>query len=373
MDGAAHTFAGTPVIQARHLVGAVRPSDGGVTLYSMELGKLQQRCVIAPVPVMPKSRYTLVQETTRTGVRVSSEDGSRSYVAWFTPQGLLRVETTHVSRFTIQQCRLRYGLLPSFAGTDICYAPGKMPAGNEFKIPSTQWFVGLVDGNASMLVAAWETNSQPVALGLSGEGENRLIDSLTIGCEQGGFGLSFVDHGSLWHREPLNEDWLGEYVPIQWQRPFPARWMGHFTVSPGGRPSFREPDMDYSFPFAYAKTRMWGVWFEDWNHYPFYFDGQRTMVHFEKTFIPQGEALIYFLEPAAADLFSPCEIVEQFLGQEKAQALFDFEASRLRKLKYSTPGSLRPGPPGLRHHHPALEDQTGRETNAGVGSGDPPL
>jgi hypothetical protein len=65
------------------------------------------------------------------------------------------------------------------------------------------------------------------------------------------------------------------------------------------------------------------------------------MFHFEKTFVPTGEALIYFLQPAAADLYSPCEIVEQALGQEKAAALFDFDANRLRRLKYSTPDQFQ--------------------------------
>jgi hypothetical protein len=61
------------------------------------------------------------------------------------------------------------------------------------------------------------------------------------------------------------------------------------------------------------------------------------MLHFDKTYVPNGDALFYFLEPAAADLYSPCEIVEQALGREKAQALFCFDAYRLRKLQYSTP------------------------------------
>ena len=92
--------------------------------------------------------------------------------------------------------------------------------------------------------------------------------------------------------------------------------------------------------FSPAKTRMWGVWFEDWNHYPFFFDGPRTIVHFEKTFVPNGVALFYFLEPAAADLCSPVEIVQQALGIEKSAALFDFDANQLRKLKYSTPNEF---------------------------------
>jgi hypothetical protein len=331
------TFLGTPVLQGRHLAGVVRKSDGGLVVYSIRGDVLNQQCVLVPSPVLPSPKCTMVQAEDRVGIRVTSEAADRSYTAWFTPQGVITVQAKGVQNFQISDCRLRYGLLPSFAGSDICYSPAKMPAAKAFSIPSTQWFVGLADGNDSMLVAVWESGSQAVSLGLSGERENRLIESLSIATEQTGFSLSFVEHDHIWHREPLKEDWLGEYVPIAWERPFPARWMSHFFVTPGGRPSFREPFMNYSFPVAYAKTRMWGVWFEDWNHYPFYFDGRRTVFHFEKSFIPKGEALIYFLEPAAADLFSPCEIVEQVLGPEKAAALFDLDANRLRRLKYSTP------------------------------------
>jgi hypothetical protein len=164
-----------------------------------------------------------------------------------------------------------------------------------------------------------------------------MFDTFSIATAGVGFSLSFVEHPGIWHKEPLQEDWLNDYVTAGWQRPFPARWMGEFFVSPGGRPYFGEPYMQYSFPFANAKTRMWGVWFEDWNHYPFYFDADRTIFHFEKGFVPQGDALVYFLEPAAADLYSPLEILEQALGVEKAEALLDLDGNRLRELTYSTP------------------------------------
>jgi hypothetical protein len=341
IESPTHTFAGTPVLLGRHLAGAVRNSDGGLVISAVQEGGLKPRCVVVPSIALPAPKCTLVQASGRTGVRVSSEAGDRSYTAWFTPRGLISVEAKRVPQFQVRDCRLRYGLLPSFAGTDLCYTPTKLPGAKDICIPSTQWFVGLVDGNDSMLVAVWESDSQAVSLGLSGEREHRLIDSLSIATKKNGFSLSFVEHAGLWHQEPLKEDWLGEYVPIGWERPFPARWMGHFFVTPGGEPSFREPYMDYSFPIADAKTRMWGVWFEDWNHYPFFFDGPHTVFHFEKTFVPNGEALIYFLQPAAADLYSPCEIVEQALGQEKAAALFDYDANRLRRLKYSTPDQFQ--------------------------------
>jgi hypothetical protein len=336
-----NAIAGTGVIQSQRLLGAVRASDGSLEISSIQGDQLKPRCTLVPSIPIPNAKSSLVTERNRKGLRVGSEKGDRSYTAWFTPEGLVSVAAYGIPQFQVKDCRLRYGLLPSFVGTDICYASERMQGANQFRLPSTQWLVGLVDGNDSMLVAVWESDAQAASLGLAGEGENCLIDSLTIDTAKAGFSLSLVEHANIWHKEALKEDWLGQYVPIAWERPFPARWMGQFFVTPAIKPTFREPCMDYSFPIAGARTRQYGVWFEDWNRYPFYFDGPRTIFHFEKTFVPNGDALIYFLEPAAADLYSPCEIVEQALGREKALALFDFDANRLRKLNYSTPDEFQ--------------------------------
>jgi hypothetical protein len=332
-----HVFTGTPVFRGWQLGGEVRREDGALILSSIRNTVLNRRAVVTPSPAFRAAQCNLVHADGKTGIRAASENGERSYTAWVSPRGVVSIEARGVPQFVVRDCRLRFGLLPSFVGTDICYAPQKLPGLKQISIPSTQWFVGLADGNDSMLVAVWDADSQAVALGLSGEGENRMIDSLSIATDRAGFSLSLVDHPRLWHQEPLKEDWLGEYTPIGWERPFPACWMGQFFVTSGHKPSFREPYMDYSFPIANTKTRMWGTWFEDWNYYPFYFDGPRTVLHFDKKFIPNGDALFYFLEPAAADLNSPCEVVEEVLGKEKAAALFDFDGVRMRKLKYSTP------------------------------------
>ncbi len=337
VEASIDSVMGTYVIQSPPLVGAVRKTDGTLEISSIQDTQLKPRCTLAPSVPIVNARCSLVTAENRKGLRVSSEKGDCSYTAWFTPEGLVRIAADHIPQFQVKDCHLRYGLLPSFVGTDICYAPGEMQGGNQFHLPSTQWLVGLVDGNDSMLVAVWESDTQAVSMGLVSEGDNRLIDSLTIDTAKAGFSVSLVEHTHIWHREALKEEWLGDYVPIAWERSFPARWMCQFFVTPATKPTFRQPHMDYSFPIACAKTRFWGVWFEDWNNYPFYFDGPRTIFHFDKTFVPKGDALIYFLEPAAADLHSPCQIVEQALGRQKAMSLFDFDGNRLRRLSYSTP------------------------------------
>ena len=335
----ARAFNGTPVFQSGQLAGSVRRNDGALVIYAVRGQGLKKRAVVLPSPGFEVSTFTAVKAESRTGIKVISKDGEHSYTAWLTPSGLIKIEPNKVAQFVVQECRLRHGILPSFVGSDICYDPERMPGIKQTSIPSTQWFTGLVDGNDSMMVAAWENDSQAVSLGLAGEGANRMIDSLSISTAKAGFALSFVEYADIWHREALKEDWLGEYTPIGWQCPFPARWMAHFFLTPGGERSFDDPNNYYSFPIACAKTRMWGVWFEDWNHYPFYFDGMHTIAHFEKTFVPNGDALIYFLEPAAANLgFRRAEIVGAGAGPgKKAAALFDLDANMVGKLKYSTP------------------------------------
>lgn len=320
-------------VQTDRLIG--KPlADGSLEISSKQGDQINPRCTLVPSAAMPNAQIEVVEDTTRKGIKVTS--GDVSYTAWFTPEGLVSVSAKGIPQFQVKNCHLSYGLLPSFIGTDILYAPQKMKE-NTFNIPSTQWLVGLVEGNQSMLTAVWESDSQAVTLGLTGEGEKRQIDTLTIGTSKSGFSLALTEQENIWHKEALKEEWLGGYTPIGWERPFHARWMCQFQVSPATKPTFRDPNMEYSFPVAGARTRLFGQCFENFNQYPFYFDGSRLIFHFDKSYTPKGDALVYFLEPAFADLISPCEVVEKALGPVKSNALFDFEGNALRKLKYSTP------------------------------------
>ena len=53
-----HGFRGSPVIQGGQLAGAVRKSDGGLVVYSVQAGAPRKRCVIVPSPVLSDPRRT---------------------------------------------------------------------------------------------------------------------------------------------------------------------------------------------------------------------------------------------------------------------------------------------------------------------------
>lgn len=323
--------------RAGPLLGKVRSSDGAILLATHLDGSERPQGILVPAPGFAADDVSVVQDATRKGIRVQSHSTGKGYTAWISPKGLISVEAHEVPEFRLEGVQIDCGILPSLVGSDLVYSPPNLPDENRICLPSTQWWLGLEKGGAGEWVAVWDSPAQAATLGLSGKAAQRTIESLTLGTATGGFSLAWIGHPSIWHHETLREDYLGDYVASDWQRPFPARWTAHFFVSPGGKRAFHRPYNQYSFPFASAKTRMWGAWFEDWNHYPFYFDGLKTVMHFEKSFIPQGDAIFYFLEPAAADLLSPCDVVEHALGHERAAVLFDWDGNALGQLKYSTP------------------------------------
>ena len=119
-------LAGTGVIQSPHLVGMVRTNDGSLEISAIREDQLKPRCTLVPSVPIPDAKCSLVTAENRKGLRISSEKGDGSYTAWFTPEGLISVTADHIPQFQVKDCHLRYGLLPSFVGTDICYAPAKM-------------------------------------------------------------------------------------------------------------------------------------------------------------------------------------------------------------------------------------------------------
>ena len=123
VDTSVNSLAGAGVIQSAHLLGIVQTNDGSLEIASIRDDQLKPRCTLVPSISIPAARCSLVTEKNRKGLRISSESGDRSYIAWFTPEGLISVVADHIPQIQVKNCHLRYGLLPSFAGTDICYAP----------------------------------------------------------------------------------------------------------------------------------------------------------------------------------------------------------------------------------------------------------
>ncbi len=138
--------------------------------------------------------------------------------------------------------------------------------------------------------------------------------------------MAFLDQPGIWHEEPLRDEYLETHTAIGWQRPFDARWIGRFFIDSDG--------YDFPFYFLSEKQKLWGRCIRGWFEYPVWFDGDRTMVHFEKKFPPKGMMLVYFLDTYGQGglPLSPVAVMQKSLGEPEADRLLDFDGTQEQVL-----------------------------------------
>ena len=183
---------------------------------------------------------------------------------------------------------LRYVLVPSLVGTDLLFDPADPAGGPPSYLPSLNMVVGLPEGGDGVLVGVWPPGEQVARCKSMTNSRPPKFESFSLDTAGQSLYLAFLDHPGIWHEEQLRDEYLETHTAIAWQRPFDARWIGRFFIDSDG----------YGFPFYFLseKQKLWGRYIRGWFEYPVWFDGQQTMVHFEKKFPPQGKLLVYYLD-----------------------------------------------------------------------------
>lgn len=317
------TLANRSVVYVGH-------SDGRQwTVYAAQGDRFVRRGILRPESVGPSGRSTVVANRSRDGLGIEVRDagGQRQYTLRLCGSGLMQFEPGRVERITFGDVRLAHAIVPSLIGVDLVYDARSYPDHEKIHVPSMNLLTGLIAGGDGMLMAAWPPGEQLVELHFAGSSDRRRIDGLSVSLSSESFYLAFAQHAGIWRAEPLEASYLEKDTPISWKRPFEAEWIGRFYVE--------SEDVHYPFYFQEEKRKLWGRFLRGWYEYPLWFEGDRTYVHFEKKFPPQGELLIYFLRrPSGGDdvVDSPLEVISQALGAERAAKLLDFEGIEMRPL-----------------------------------------
>ncbi len=313
--------SGFPVLETKTAVVACTAQAGHLAFWTRK----QDQCVrqgeilLNSVPttsqtgIVTDDRYGMALEIT------SSDDGSRQLVA-LSADGILEIRQPADGTVTVR-CPMRYALVPSLVGTDLLFDPVNFPPDGVSYLPSLNIVVGLQEGAGGMLVGVWPPGKQTVKAEAGKASGRQRIESLQLTTAGQPVYLSFIEHPGIWHAQPLRKEYLEKDTPIAWQRPFEARWVGRFFIDSDG----------YDFPFYFLAERhkLWGRYIRGWFYYPVWFDGQKTMVHFEKKFPPFGDLLIYYLDTYDdSHTASPVGIMQQSLGKDVAAKLLDFEGTK---------------------------------------------
>lgn len=290
---------------------------------------------LAPDNVGAFGRYNLVRggQPPRLGVEVYGRSDRLEFTVYLSDDGVFEFVPGAARQLNLQLARLDYGILPSLVGTDLVYTPKTGPGLDRLYVPSMNLMVGLVSGNDCMMVGVWPPGRQLVSFQTGNTGapevrDNGLIlgrktlDRFTIDLDGKSFHLGWLEHRGIWHVEPLQPGYLERDKAIAWRRPFEAKWIGRFQIA--------SEEIDFPFYFRHERAKLWGRCIRGWFGYPVWFDGPQTMIHFEKSFPPKGELLVYYLEDhpkesLASPVGSPVGIMAKALGRQQAAKLLDFE------------------------------------------------
>ncbi len=322
-----------PVLASAHVLAAIDGYRGSrVVVYTQDGGRETRRGEVSFGPAV-KARYHLVRDDQKksVGVEVSSLENQVISTVYLSPDGILEVrpptqagdakaadaKEAAIERHAVRQAvevrhpPLAHGHGPGLLGSKAGRHWALPPAADRWYLPSLNLFVGLVEGDDSMMVCAWPTGHQVPSLRLSGTGSDRRIDGFSLQPAGGSFYLTFLAKPGIWHAEPLKPDYLEKETVIDWKRPFDAKWIGRFYIN--------SEEVDYPFYFRYDRCEMWGRMIRSWFTWPVWFEDDETVVHFEKRFSPQDEMLIYYLEkhpdyPTHVAILSPVEVMQKALG-----------------------------------------------------------
>jgi hypothetical protein len=215
-----------------------------------------------------------------------------------------------------------WGIVPSFIGDDLVFDAAHTNSANTIYLPAENLFVGLLKGEAAELVMTWPKGSQKIRLGL-GEGQEgrRSIDFIDFDNAGQSYYLGVLCAPGIWHREPLTPAFLEKDMPIEWKRPFPARW----------KTQLYEEKLKTTFAFRNSQGEIWRGVPGSYN-YPVWFDGDQGIYRLSKKVPPKGESLVYCLEGQGtpASILTPADVLKATLGRPAAEVILDAEGRKLR-------------------------------------------
>jgi hypothetical protein len=327
--GREYAFSGDAIVETRTLAAVFWSAKGRVVIYAKEEGGARKLVEIYPLETnarpMTLSRFSLLRNT---GDELALETG---FSAEGAPEvsGIFVFDRTEVMEIKPGQNLQGLGLsgpiscaiVPSFIGDDLIFNAADYPAAKALHLPSENLFLGLLRGEQHELVMTWPKGKQQMTLQLGNEpsGE-RLIDSIDFANDGQSLYLALLSAPGIWHQEALQPAYLEKDVTIPWKKPFPARW----------KTQLDEGGVKTTFTFRETKEEIWrGV--SGSYTYPVWFNGDTASYHLSKKVPPQGQSLIYFLEPEDTPLSvsTPVDLLKATLGRATSDSILDLEGRKL--------------------------------------------
>ncbi|MGO8696718.1 MAG: hypothetical protein ACLQVY_03230 [Limisphaerales bacterium] len=325
--GREYAFKGDAVVENKNVTVVFSQSKGRAVIYAKESGKeLLEICPLeAKARPMMISRYSVLRNTGdefALEIRFAATGAPEVAETFiFDRSGVLEVKPVSGGEGVALSGPIAGGVVPSFIGDDLIYNAADYPEAKSLHVPSESFFVGLLQGEEHEFVMTWPKGRQHTTLQLSpAQSGERSIESVDFANDGQSLYLAFLDAPGLWHKEVLKPGYLEKDVAIQWKKPFPARW----------KTQLDEGGVKTTFTFKNTKEDIWrGV--AGSYIYPVWFSDDAANYHLSKKVPPQGESLIYCLEPRDTPLSitTPADILTATLGRSMSESILDLEGRKL--------------------------------------------
>ncbi len=328
--GRAYSFQGDVVVENRHLIAVFGAGKGSVVLYSKSDPGRKALEFVARVSDRTALRIAGCRILQNTGDEVALDvafsaggaSGRASAVFSFDRTAIVEIKPAESMPGMSLLSPIAYGIVPSFIGDDLIFDPGQYPLAGTLHIPLENLFLGLLEGENSMLVFTCAQGKQRMRLLLEGEAQaGRNVKSIDVDNDGKSIYLALLDAPGIWHRQALQPAYLEKDVAIDWKRPFAAKWVTQL----------QEAKVKTTFTFRESNRRIWrGV--TGAYRYPVWFGNENTFYRLSKKIPPQGESLIYFLERrhTPSSVSTPVDILKATLGRQVCDTILDLPGRTLR-------------------------------------------
>ena len=255
-----HAFKGDAVLLNDRLAVVLRAKGPGAEVYSLLDGRFVNRAVLASVPEVDtaisatglasieivenspasvviqaafetsvpgkKSSATFGITTGQPIVEMSPESGTDRIFAWYRP---------------------RWIVVPDFFGHDMVFDPQTVTS-TRFGLPAENFSLGLIHGNAAMMMAVWKSARRRSYLIPPIKAADRTVSGYEIdGVEDEPVWFAFFEGPRLWYEQDVADARPAYNISFDFPPPFQAHWRADL-VRPNG--------VARSFPFSKATFIM---------------------------------------------------------------------------------------------------------------------
>ncbi|MCD6394285.1 MAG: hypothetical protein J7M40_12355 [Planctomycetes bacterium] len=328
--GREYSFKGDAVAENEHLIVVFASQTASVVVYS-KANPEKKLAEVAPLQLKgARAKITGVGILQNTGDEAALEvtfsagqtTGKLSAVFSFGVDRIIEIKPAPDMKGISILSPIAWAVVPNFIGDDLIFDPQKFPSTSTLHIPPANPFVGLLQGENTMLVMTWPRGKQKMRL-IAGkvQRQQRLFESVDFDNDGKSIHLAVLEAPGIWHREQLKPSYLEKDIAVEWKKPFPAKWITQLD----------EAGVKTTFGFRESRGGIWRAITGKYI-YPVWFDGESTFFHLSKKIPPKGDSLIYFLEREGTpvSVSTPVDIMKKTLGSQSCQTILDLAGRKLR-------------------------------------------